>query len=367
MFNFSQLLTRTPAADFFRWALTSFAQVGVNVTSWYVGDVPRELTRLVGEKLEILDNVVYEYARAASLATAEGDALTLRAKELYDVDRGLGAAALTSVVLELTKPGIIVAEARDVILTNGVVTYRNVSPFTLSGSGSSATVQFICDEASSAGTLAGNDGLTFVTPLPDVDVVSNTAAVGTDEQSDASLRDACRRSLATRSPNGMANAYEYTALQWDGPVPILKAKAAATSVAGEVNVHVLGATALDSGQLNTLRAFLIERCTPLGFFVGVANVTTEALNVTAAVTVKSSVVLWTSGEAEARVDAVLRAYLDELPIGTPVLPQHVEGLISSVFPPGSVNALTLTLPTVPVGTSTTLVVAGTINITVTFA
>lgn len=365
MFSFSQLLTRTKAADFFAWALQAFEAVGVNVTSWYVGDVPRELTRLVGEKLEMLDAVVYEYALAASLETATGHALTLRARELYAVERGPGRAAVTDVELQLTKPGIVICETGDALLTNGVVTYRNAVPFTLAGSGATATVPFVCDEASSAGTLAGNDGLTLVTPLSDVAVVSNTAAVGLDEQSDASLREACRLSLATRSPNGMANAYELTALNWDGPVSVLKAKASST-VPGEVTVYVHGATPLDSGQRGLLRLYLTERCLPLGFDLAVQNVNTVALNVTATLGVKSGSTLWSTGEIAARVEAAIREYLDTLPIGGVVQPSHVDGLIYGALPPGSLSTLSRTLPSAAVGDATSLVIAGSFSLTVSF-
>ena len=93
------LIARQTAAEFYTAALELAEAVGLPVSTWRTGDPTRTMLRADADAFETLDAAQAEYAKAGFLEDAEGDWLTLRAKDVYGVEREEATFATSTVTL----------------------------------------------------------------------------------------------------------------------------------------------------------------------------------------------------------------------------------------------------------------------------
>lgn len=290
---------------------------GLPVDSWRAGDPTLSYYRYLAEVLGSQEEAVSEYIKAGFLDDAEGDWLTVRAKEVFNVDR-IEATAATSVVT-LTNSGASQYdfEAGDLTVRNSATkaTYHTTSSGTLV-SGGTLPLDVIADEDGTAGSSGLNEIdeiVTTIQPAGSVTISASTVAVGSDEQSDESLRESCRNTTGALSPDGPPDAYEYVCTNPDltGVTDITRAKSTYDSDTGDVTVYVATASGPASPEsVAACLAAVLRWATPLCITPTVVSASPTTVNVLASVSGESI----PSG-SEAAIESELGAYLSTLDIG----------------------------------------------------
>lgn len=242
------LLVKQTADEILAASLELCSLVGLPVTSWRVGDPMRTLLRTQARKLESLDAVRNEYARSSFLSTAEGDMLTLRAADVYNVEREEETFAAPTITVDNAGGGFYAVDARGAVFSSSATgaTYVNQNAFTINPLETGVDILLVAEVGGSEGSAGLNDVDTIVSPaLTGVSIVSSTVSAGVDEQSDDGVKEQCLASLGALSPDGPADAYEYVArnAELTGVEGITRALASGDSANGTVTVYVGTATA----------------------------------------------------------------------------------------------------------------------------
>ncbi len=342
--SLADLIVRQTKAAIYATALSVAETLGLPVSSWQPGDPTRSVYHVVAEVLSTLESVVVEYISAAFLDTATGDWLTYLAKQGYDVDRVEATYAATSVTLTNAGGGVYTLDAGDVTVkaTASGKTYRNTSGGTLSAGGT-LTLDFVADEAGSASSAGAGDIDDLVTGLLGVTCSNASAAVGTDEESDASLRARCRDKLGALSPNGPRAAYSYVARTpaLAGTSGVTRTRVFTDGATGVVTVYLAG----PSGHVSTEDRDLVE--TAILTYAAPLAVTPDVVSaddLTVAVTYEIWVykrVNRTSGQIQSAIQTALESTFAARPIGGDIIPPAttgalytslIESTIRSVFP-----------------------------------
>lgn len=333
MASLASLLVQETKAQIYARGLAVAQAFGLPVTSWAPGDPTRTLYGFLAKILSDLEVNVAGYLSSGFLDYASGDWLTILAKEgVYNIDRVPATFAGTSVVLTNNGGGLYVIEPGDLVVkspTNGR-TYTNTSGGTLaSGPTTTLPLDFVADEAGSASSAGPTEINTLVTSLLGVTCSNPTAAVGLDAEQDQPLRDRCRAKLATLSPNGPSDAYNFVVRtpSLTGSSEITRSRTSRDSTTGSVTVYVAGASGAVSGSAITAAQTAVERyATPLCITPTVVNCTSVSIAVTYEIWLYEAV-----GEDDASIKATietaLAAMLAARPIGGDVIPPATTGAL----------------------------------------
>lgn len=304
----SSLMVAETASRVLSRGLAIASALGLPVTSWRVGDPTRTSFEYLAEILAARESIAVEHVKASWLSTAEGDWLTLLAREVYGVERVSATYAAPSVTLTNSGGGYYPIEPGDITVRSTATgqTYHNTSGGTLSA-GTTITLDFVADAPGSSSSVAADDIDELVTTLLGVSIVGSGAAVGTDEQLDEPLRAQCRATLGALSPSGPRDAYEYVARAPDltGTTEVTRATSSEDSVTGDVQLYVAGAAgAVSAGAVSAVADAVEQWTRPLTVTATVASAT--AVPVTVAATVRGSGIPATyADDAEAAVVALL--------------------------------------------------------------
>src|SRR5690606_29570352 len=137
-------------------------------------------------------------------------------------------------------------------------TYVNQATVTISPFAPSTVVSVVAQEAGVGGSAGVDEIDTIVSPtMTGVTITASTAAVGSDAQSDAGLREQCLATLGALSPAGPADAYEFVARNsaLTGIEGVSRAKADGDNATGTVAVYVATTTAaLDAPSVAAIQA-----------------------------------------------------------------------------------------------------------------
>lgn len=307
----SQLLIQETKAQIYAIGLELAEAVGLDTTTWQVGDPTRSLYSLVSDTLARVEEVVAVAIAGGLLDYAEGAWLTLLAKQVYNVDRVEATYATTDVVLTNVGGGVYDFDAGDITVQNTSTgkTYHSTTGGHL-GAGGTLTITVEADEAGSDSSAGAGEIDDLVTTVLGVTVSNATAAIGLDEESATSLRQRCRDKLGALSPSGPRAAYSYVARASDltGTTGVTRCRVYADSDTGEVLVYVAGpAGAVSSDDRDAVEDAIIEWAVPLCITPTVAS----ASNVTVAVTYT----LWvyrSVNKTEAEVKAAVEDALEEM-------------------------------------------------------
>ena len=280
--NINTLFTVETADEILAAGLELISALGVDTTSWEVDEPLRVLVKWVARNLETRDAEASAFIRSGFLTTAEGDWKTLLAKEFFDVDRDDAVDATSTITLSNAGGGFYDLEAGDLVVKSSTtgVTYHSTEAVTLaSGPGTTATVVVSADVEGTAGNAGADELDELVTSLPEVSITASTAAVGIDEQSDASLETECLNSLGALSPNGPPDAYNAIVVDEDrtGVTDITRAATTEDATDGTVTVYVAGASGPVAGASVTAAQTAVELwATPVCITPTVANATAAA-------------------------------------------------------------------------------------------
>jgi len=318
------VLTRPITRDEAKTKIYSMlALTGINTTAWQEGAVTRTIIAILAALLAGLTSVLALLVRGLFLDLAEGIWLTLLALYVYNVVRRVATFASGSVLLTNNGGGVFNnVQPGGLIVQNPTTkkTYTNTAIFSLAaGPGTTATVPVRAIEAGSASTSSAGAITAFVTTFLGVTCSNAAPLVGLDEQTDPSLRQACRDSLGAASPAGPPSAYDYFAKRApraDGTIIDVTRTKVVPSNVNLVTVIVANAsgTTISAPDLTDIQTWLAKNALPTGQTLVVQSATGVSISFVgtlwvAATTAKSD------AEFRAQADARLQAYLAAVPIG----------------------------------------------------
>jgi hypothetical protein len=376
--SLASLLIVEDSASILDGALQLAQTLGLPVTSWQPGDPTRSLFMLEADTLARLEAEAAGFVGSGFLDFATPGWLVVLAKQVFNVDVPPATFATVQVTLTNAGGGIYVLGPGDVTVKDSSTgtTYHNTDPGTLKGL-SSLTINFVADVAGSAGSAGVGEIDSMVTNLLAVTCSNPVAAIGLDQQSAATTILQCRAKLASLSPDGPAEAYEFVARTpaLTGINTITRARAYGDNTRGNVTLYVASATgAVGGGDVAAVQAAVLKWATPVCI-----TPTTVSAN---PVTVNISYTLWvyqsvnqTAAQIQAAVQTALAAMFPTRPIGGDITPPAttgtldpsiIESAIGGVFPLQTFR-VAVTVPTLPLAMANGDVaelgtVTGTINI-----
>lgn len=265
-----------------------------------------------------------EAIRGGLLDYASGVWLELLAINLYGIEAGRIAEtfATTPVTFVNTSNSPYNFADGEVIVGNGVVTYT-APAFELAAAGNDGdevTVDVTATVAGSSGSTLAATITTMVTTFNGVACTNDSAASGTDEETDEQLRERCRLSRAALSNAGPVDAIRYVALsavRTDGTaigVTRVQVVENGTSV-GDVAVYLAdsdGSVAVDDvARIDHLLRTLVI---PTGVnYIGTFDCDTVSVAITYTARYKAS-----SGFSEAELATMVAAALAEMFANHPI-------------------------------------------------
>lgn len=329
--SLASLIIEETKAAIYETALSIATSLGLPVSSWQPGDPTRSLFHLEAELLSTLESVVANFIRSGFLDYATGIWLKILADQVFNVQVPEATYASTDVVL--TNAGGAVFEDIEpgaITFRNSATnkTYHNITGGTLAALGT-LTLTVEADEAGSDSSAGPGEIDDLVTVLTEVTCTNPTAAIGTDEQEEATTRQQCRDKLGSLSPDGPAAAYAYVARNslLTGTTAVTRVRVYSDSDTGDVTVYLAGPSGAVSSPVRALvEAAIVKWATPL-------CVTPTVLS-TSNVTVAVTYTLWvyasankTTAQVQADVQSALEALFRNHPIGGDIIPPALTGAL----------------------------------------
>lgn len=316
--TFDELMVPITRDEFVASMLQVLSDLGLPTTAWQELSAVREFIYATANSDAILSDSITPAARAGLLDYAEGQWLTLTAAQEFGVDRILSTAATGDIRLTESDGDPHTLAAGDVRVLNETTgkTYTNSEGGTLTANGT-LDLAFIADEPGSASDLVEGQTLTLLTAIPGVTPSWIADLLGQDEETDQSVRDRCRDSMAKASPNGPAAAYDYyakSALRPDGTaVGVTRTK----RVEANATVKLYCADAdggISAPDVAIVQEVINENVVPTGFTAIVVAASTLA--VTLAFTLSRSPSA-TASEASLQtlITAAIASYFSSIPVG----------------------------------------------------
>ena len=298
-------------------------QLELPIEAWQAEGVAREILTVIAQEMANLSVVVTPMAAGGLLDFSRGVWLTLLADQLYDVQRIPATSGTTVENLVNIGPTAYTIAPGDLRFYNTVngANYTNTTGGTLGAkvglvNGTlSVTIQADVPGIESNAAIGEIGGMS--TPLQGVNATNPGPLVGTAEESDSSLIERCRESLAAASPNGPKDAYNYFAkstTRADGS-NVGVTRTAVSDANATIVVYLANASGVvapsDVALVNTA---IQTKCVPTGFTATVKAATGVTIAVTATVYLSPGSTL-DNTQAGLKVRAQLLAYFATIPIG----------------------------------------------------
>lgn len=299
-------------------ALEIAEDIGLPVTSWQTGDPTRSDYVYLSGALETLETASVAFIKGGYKDEAEGDELTLLAKQQFNVDRVEATYASTSIVLTNASAWNYPLEAGDIIAksTTSDATYTSTSGGTLAPFGT-LTIDVVADVAGAGSSAAIGEIDDLVTTLLGVTCTNPAAAVGLDEETNESVRERCDDKLASFSPNGPRDVYDYVARNHDltGEDTVTRSRTTHDHDFGRVTNYIADADgAVSGGALTAVQDAHITWAAPLCITPTAVSASAVAVPVTYEIWLYESVNK-TEAEVTSAIDAALVAFFAARPIG----------------------------------------------------
>lgn len=340
----------------------ALAAAGVTTTSWKPGAVVRTLIAGVSVVLAALTVLIALIAASGFLDLAEGAWLTLKARYDYDVTKDVGSFATGQITLTNTAGGVYSGGADDLIFANSLTgkTYRVTESWSLAALGS-ATVAIQAVEIGSASTSDAGEIDSFVTPLNGVTCSNAAAVIGSDEETDAALRERCRAKTGALSPNGPRDAYLYIARSTTSAAGASIGVTRVTPVPdgyGNVVVYVATASGGVTGtsgnpatDLGAIQAAFDTQVEPIAITATATSASAYTVAVTYELWVRNTIGMTEAEITDAVSDAITSA-LSTTEIGGEVIPpaagkiyvDTIKAAAARALPVNSILRLAVTLP-----------------------
>lgn len=335
------LLTSRGRAQLLADGLEIAESLTLPVTSWLTGDPTRALfVFLAGILGEALEPMATDMIKAGFKDHAEEDGLTILAKQQFNVDRVEATYASTEIVLTNGSGANYPLEAGDVIVksTTSDATYTSTSGGTLAPLGT-LTIDVVADVAGSDSSAAIGEIDDLVTTLLGVTCTNPAAAVGLDEETDESVVERCDDKLASFSPNGPRDVYDYVARTSDltGIETITRSRSTHDSDYGQVTLYVADADgAVSGGDLTAVQDAIVEWGAPLCITPTAVSASALAVPITYELWLYESV-NQTEAEVEEAVNDALTALFAARPIGGDIKAPAVTGSINVALIRGTIR------------------------------
>ena len=298
--------------------------VGLQTENWSELGFTRKMLALFATLYTTAGDVVRFIAAAGFLDYAEGDWLTLLARNVFRVVRveATFASGVEAIKLTNTGGGLYVLEVGDLIVAHATTkkTYRNSTAGTLSpGVGQILRLDLVADEAGSDSNASIGTITELVTNQIGATVTNEVALAGLDRQEDEALRQLCRDSNATLSIGGIKKAYEYyakSAVDDDGiSVGVTRVKVMPAPGDGTLVVFIAGVSgALSGPSVAFVQASFDLNVTPYGFDATATSAANLSVSKPCTIWIPSSLGL-TTLEAQEAVDDALADYVGAVDIG----------------------------------------------------
>ncbi len=334
--TYADLITPTTRAATIVTMLDVFRALEFPVDSWEPTDdtmamVEAQAAILVEHRQQIVD-----IGKMGVLADAEGAALTLHSKDVYDLDREPAVRAVGSGTLTDSTASPQTFADGELLFTstaNPDLVFKLSGGVTVPGSGSIACLV----SAESAGSDYNVSGSTiaFATPIPGLTFTPDatdqtwlTVAAGTDEESDTRLRLRSQLRWDSLAATGGEGEYIRHTLNADTTVtrvavqedPAAVYPDPAVSVCFAVNTGAPGGTVVTA-----VSAYVIAR-KPLGILIEVVGATGYTLPVRGVVYIRAAYVT----AAMVAIKAALVDFFATLDIGAPAYVADIVEIIMSV-------------------------------------
>lgn len=245
----ASLLATQTEDDIQSTQLAVLSTAGFPVTSWEVTSVPRVLIKADARAIVGLANYIPAIAAGSYVSLAAGDWLTLRASSDWLLERNAATRAVRTLTLTDSSGGATAVTAGTVwAKTAEGLRYLLAEDGTIPASGS-VQLRFNAEE-SGADYNAATTGWTLDTPIPGVTVTENgsVTTLGTDDESDDTLRTRCTTRWSTLGAGANDSAYTYWALNTPGVTEVTRVKVRESyPLPGQVSIYLAGS----SGPVST--------------------------------------------------------------------------------------------------------------------
>jgi uncharacterized phage protein gp47/JayE len=377
-------LTRPLTTEELKSAIYEYiAATGTKTTNWKPGAVVRTIVAVLAFVLAAFSVLTSLLAKSGFLELSSGAWLTLVARYVYGVERDTGSFATGFVTLDNAGGGVYSGDPDDLLFTNPTTgkSYRNAAAYSIGSGETGVVVAIRAVELGSASTSGTEEITQLETPLVGVTCTNAAAVVGTDPETDESLRARCVEQTGAASPNGPRDAYAFfakSARRADGTsVGVTRVNPVPDGLGG-IDVYVATASGTVTGtsgdpstDLGAVAKAIHENAEPLAITPEVQSATPLSIAVTYELWVRSTTGL-TSAQVEDLVEAALIAFMAAAPIGGWVISpatgkiyvSAIRAAIASALPDGSLVRIDVTLPAADVDVETNEAPAlGTVTVT----
>ena len=320
MITIDDLLTARSEDDVMEDFLARLEASGVPARSWRKGGVARTMLRVVAATYSGFSSLIVQVTKSGFLETAEGGWLTLLARYVYGVERIPATFATGKLTLINAGGGLFNFGPREFRAISAISkkAFTNLAAFSL-GPGATIVIDVEAVQAGTAGSAAPGSVTELETTLLRVTITNVASIVGSDEESDADLRQRCRDKLAALSMLGPRGAYAYAvrvAKRGDGsPVAVNRLSVSPSSSTGRVTVYVASPSGPPPlSDLDAIRASIEAIARP-------DTVTAQVLAATP-VAFKSALTVWakrtdgvSAGAIQTSVEKDLEDFVATYPIG----------------------------------------------------
>lgn len=354
--------------------LANLTTLGFPVASWHKGAAYRTIVALFATTLQPFVDVQVSIAKSGFLDWAEGDMLVIVADQVYTVTATPASFAVGKLTLNNAAGGTFSWAPGEFRAYNPTTskTYTNTATVNLASLQMGLEIDIEATEIGSASSSDAAEITALETVAPGVTCSNASAVVGFDKESDPSIRLRCRLQIASVSPNGPADAYDYVARSFDlnGGVAGVRTHGVFDSDTGEVLLYVAGPSgALSGPDVALIQAAIDRLAVPTGFDCTVISATNVVLNVAATAYIYASLNL-TSGEAEAQIVTSVTNWILALPVGGDRIPPaggtfYVDALKGEIQRPLDTVTATVATPAADVSVAANeVLVPGTIAVSV---
>lgn len=337
MLTTDDLFTSLTEEQVFQSMMSILEALGIPANSWPEGGTARTIVRVVARTFANFTTIFVAAIQSQFLGTAIGGWLTLLAYYVYKVTRIDATFATGQVRFTNTGGGVFPQAARTVTMKSATTgkTYTNVNSFNLtSGTILSPTillVDVIAIETGSASSAPPGTVDTLVTVMTDVAITNPVSVVGTDQETDANLRQRCLDRLGTFSLAGPRSAYAYcarSALRLDGsPVDINRDTVSPGSSTGIVTIYVASPSGPPiASDVVAIQALVDEIARPDTVTATVVAATEVPLSETITVWARATPGL-SAADLQTMVGTALTTFMSTYPIGGIRKPPSLQGYL----------------------------------------
>jgi hypothetical protein len=330
-FTLEQLLSKGTVEQFFDLLLTIGRFLGLETTSWLDGEPSNTMFYAQSEYLAHLESNVRGYIASGfgSLAAADPGLynwLVLWAYEMFRYEAREATFAETTVTLTNQLGGLFTAEE----LAAGRLTFNNTTtgktyvnssgPFgdepLLPGPGTTVQMTITANEAGSASNASPGE-IELQTGLQGVVATIESAAIGQDRETSASILAGAWAKLGPISPNGAKGANDSIATDANKTEEpsVTRARTFGDSTTGDVSTYLAGPSgAVSPEAVDAVEEAIIKWSTPQCTTQTIASAVNRVVNVGYEIWIYSTIGL-TEDEIKEVIKTTLEAYFPLRPIG----------------------------------------------------